>query len=144
MRGESRKNEMTLLVSGRPVGRRFEIVVNGKSVELSGTAFFYLFMLAHHCATAPGQWLRWEEMDEGHNQIRYVYRLRCELKANHVNRELPIANDKKGGYRLLLRPSQVAFDLQNLAEFPDVRIREMSKVLQAHKALDRQLESTVR
>jgi hypothetical protein len=122
-------NRVQLVVTGKPVGRRFEVIVNERSVLLSGNSFYYLFRLAHHVATAPGDYLQHSELDSGDNHIRYIYRLRQELKANQVDSQLWIENDKKGGYRLMLSLDQINLDLNQLSEYPDVRVETLVKAL---------------
>jgi hypothetical protein len=86
-------------------------------------------MLAHHAATAYGAYLPHSELDSGENYIRYIYRMRQELKANQVDSQLRIENDKKGGYRLMLLSDRVSFDVQTLVEFPDTRIQMLAQQL---------------
>jgi len=126
-------NGVQLMVTGRPAGRRFEVIVNERSILLSGNSFYYLFRLAYLSVTAPGKYLPHSELDSGDNHIRYIYRLRQELKANQVDGRLCIENDKKGGYRLLLSPNQISFDQLQLSEFPDARVQTLVKVLESEK-----------
>jgi hypothetical protein len=126
---EDATNGVRLVITGKPIGRRFEVIINEQSVFLSGTSFYYLFRLSHHAVTVRGGYLQHSELDSGDNHIRYIYRLRQELKANQVDSLLRIENDKNGGYRLLLSADHVSFDIQMLVRFPDARIQALAQQL---------------
>lgn len=79
-----------LVLTGRKVGQRFEINVNGRSIPLSGMCFFYLFQLAYEAKTNPPGWLNKEAIRNSGNECRYIYRLKKELARSGLNGELPI------------------------------------------------------
>ena len=118
-----------LCVTGRPLGRRHEVILLGLSVALSGTSFYYLFQLAAHALTRPGQWLSRRDIEDTENQARYIYRLRQELSSSADGRRLVI-NNRNGGYRLALDPRQIRFDASCLLLHPDARVRKRAARLQ--------------
>ena len=113
-----------LHLTGRIIKQRFEILVNGKSVVLSGMGFFYLFQLAFQALVNPPGWIRKEEIQNSGNEARYIYRLNQELARNHVGDVLKIDNNRTGCYRLSLLPEEILIDCNALQSHPDIRIRE--------------------
>ncbi|HEX2897659.1 MAG TPA: hypothetical protein VHP63_06385 [candidate division Zixibacteria bacterium] len=118
-----------LVMTGKKVGQRFEIIVNGRSIPLSGMCFFYLFQLAFEAKTNPPGWLNKEAIQNSGNECRYIYRLKRELALNGVNRTLPIENIRTGSYRLNLSPTEIAFDCDSLRSHPDIRVKEKTIML---------------
>lgn len=113
-----------LVLTGKNIGQRFEILVNERSIPLSGMCFFYLFQLAYEAKTNPPGWLKNEDIQNSGNECRYIYRLKRELARNGIDGTLPIENIRTGSYRLNLSPSGIAFDINSLQSHPDIRIRE--------------------
>ena len=113
-----------LHLTGRMIKQRFEIVVNGASIALSGMSFFYLFQLAFQAVTNPPGWLRKEEIQNSGNEARYIYRMNQELGRNGIGEVLKIDNNRTGCYRLALSPTEISFDCRTLQLHPDIRIRE--------------------
>ena len=114
-------------ISGRPVRGRYEIKVNGSSVFLSGTSFFYLFQLAWYAKIHPGDWLAKENIEDTGNQARYLYRLRNELAAELSVGGVSIQNNRRGCYRLDVNPADLVFNLTYLRTHPDVRVRQKAE-----------------
>jgi hypothetical protein len=54
-----------LLLTGRPIGKRFEVVLNGRSLALTGTSFYYLFRLSHQALTTVDGWIAGDDNRAG-------------------------------------------------------------------------------
>lgn len=123
-----------LLLTGRPIGKRFEVVLNGRSLALTGTSFYYLFRLAHQAMTTVDGWITRNDIEPGNNHARYIYRMKGELAAQGEDGSVAIENDYHGSYRLDTSALEVESDLEVLTQFPDVRVvdrvRQMSARLQ--------------
>lgn len=123
MKVVAKSRNVVLEITGRAIGKRFEVVVNGQSVALRGVEFLYLFQLARRA------WLgnepHWPRPRYGDNDARYIYRLKAELTEAEVAASLPI-NWKSGfGYLLELSPKQISFHQESLKDYPDHRVTEM-------------------
>lgn len=118
-----KKRNVMLVITGRVVGRRFEVVVNGQSVPLTGTGFLYLFRLARRAALGKGN--GYLPIGGDDNDARYIHRLKTELEDAGVGDSLPIHWERGYSYRLGLAPEQIRFDHAKLREYPDHRVREM-------------------
>jgi hypothetical protein len=113
----------SLVITGRVIGRRFEVVVNGQSVPLTGTGFLYLFRLARRAALGNGNGRT--PLGSDANDARYIHRLKEELEEAGVADFLPIHWERGYSYRLGLAPNQIRFDHATLKEYPDHRVKQM-------------------
>jgi hypothetical protein len=118
-----------LIITGRPLRRRFEVILCSMPIPLSGTSFYYLFQLATYALAHPGQWLSKRDIEDTENQARYIYRLRQELSRNADGHTIVI-NNREGAYRLALDPLQIRFDVSGLLLHPDARVRKRVAQLQ--------------
>jgi len=84
----------------RKIGQRFEVVINGVAIKLQPRLFAYFSKLynCHH----PEGWLDKNFLDNGINQIKYIYCLKSALSS--VPGAL-IESDGAGRYRLVLSES---------------------------------------
>lgn len=120
-----KQTDVILCMSGMPIGKRFQIVVFGTSLALTGTSFYYLMQLACHAIGSPGEWLPTAKIDPTDNGVRYVYRLRHEL-CSYPEGDTMIQHLRGHGYRLVIPAQFIRFDLARLRLHPDARVRQLA------------------
>lgn len=112
----------SIFLIGKYDGQRVSIEINDSPVRLREKAFLYLFKLAWARAHSEDGWLSYGQIEVGHNQSRYLYRLRSELKDQGWDTEKLIENDHMGNYRLNVHCLGIHFDADGLSQFPDVAV----------------------
>ena len=133
--------KIKLVLTGKPVGPRFAIVVNGQEVGLTNKSFLYLFYLVAGKILNPknGGWInKYDIENTSNNHSRYLYRMASEIRAG-LKGEYPQGwppvhkSDHAGNYRLG-GDVDLSFEWEFLEEFPDHDVREMVKRMKAKSA----------
>jgi len=117
-----------LYLDGGEEKNRFLAVINGVKVYLPAKLFFYLFELAKSRFTEPEGWVSVYAFEKQEGQGRFVFRLKKEIE-KAIGKKFEIENNRRKMYRLRIRPEEIGFDLERLANFPDSRITEQLKAL---------------
>jgi len=110
-------------VDGTFERERFLVKINGFPVRLTGKSFKYFTKLAWARVKYDSGWIYKEDIENGFNQARYLYRMKGEINAN-LNIAWPIVeNNRLGYYRLNIDPSKIRINIENLKNHPDYEIR---------------------
>lgn len=115
-------------VDGSSDKRRYIIKINGETVKLTPKSFKYFTILALPLKNNNGSkgWVKLEDLEQGYNQTRYIYRMKNEVAENFENYELPLENDKMGSYRLIVDQNCiVTFNEENLKMNFDHDVRRL-------------------
>jgi hypothetical protein len=116
-------------IDGTQVRERFLIRINGHSVSLTGKSFKYLMRLVWSRLTKDNGWLYKEDLEQGFNQARYLYRLRQEIGRDFLPDWPLYENNRAGYYRLIAERDHIRINLEALKDSPDYEIRQMVKDL---------------
>jgi len=112
-------------IDGRYEKERYLIRVNGFPVWLTGKSFKYFVKLAWTRCHREAGWIYKEDIEQGFNQARYLYRMKNEIAAGlNINWSV-IENNRLGYYRLSALPSAIRFSLENLKDHPDFELRQL-------------------
>ncbi|MCP4704503.1 MAG: hypothetical protein GY865_07820 [candidate division Zixibacteria bacterium] len=113
-------------LDGRYERERYLVKIDGVPIHLTGKSFKYLLRLAYSRLVADDGWVYKDDIEDGFNQARYLYRLKQEMNRGG-NFSWPIfENNRLGYYRLDLDPSKIRVNLGNLLNHPDFEVREMA------------------
>ncbi|MCK5125125.1 MAG: DEAD/DEAH box helicase [candidate division Zixibacteria bacterium] len=112
-------------IDGTPIRERFRIRINGQSINLTGKSFKYFCRLAWSRVTNDNGWLYKEELEQGFNQARYLYRLRQEIGRDFLPDWPLYENNRSGYYRLAIPSDKISINVNALKENPDYEIREI-------------------
>lgn len=123
----------TIDIDGTQVRERFLVRINGHSVPLTGKSFKYLFRLVWSRLKSEAGWLYKEDLEQGFNQARYLYRLRQEIGRDFFPDWPLYENNRAGYYRLVARPEGIKVNLEALCDSPDYEIRRMAEDLAPSK-----------
>lgn len=116
----------SLIIEGKPDRERFTVIADGIRLSLRLKSFNYLVTLAVRCLTDGAGWVYkgdLEPRDSG-TAMRYVYRLRFELKEATGNDTIMIENNKLGYYRLQCDTAPV-LAVEDIDAIPDHTVREL-------------------
>jgi hypothetical protein len=116
-------------IDGTPVRERFLVRINGRPISLTGKSFKYLFSLAWSRLTKDNGWLYKEDLEQGFNQARYLYRLRKEIGRDFMPDWPLYENNRSGYYRLIADREKIKVNVDALKENPDYEIRKMASDL---------------
>ena len=121
-------------IDGSYERERYLVKIDGFPVRLTGKSFTYLVRLVFARLMENDGWIYKDDIENGFNQARYLYRLKQE-----VNREAGFSwpifeNNRLGYYRLDLKPTQIKVNLDNLKSFPDYEISEITEQLAIRQA----------
>jgi helicase len=122
---EASERPNSIEIEGTPVRERFLVRIDGRSIGLTGKSFKYLLRLVWSRLTKDGGWLYKEDLEQGFNQARYLYRLRQEIGRDFMPRWPLYENNRSGYYRLAADPEQIRVNLEALRDNPDFEIRQM-------------------
>ena len=110
-------------IDGSYERERYLIKVNGLPVRLTGKSFKYFVKLAWSRLYGESGWIYKEEIENGFNQARYLYRMKNEV-GRGLNCNWPIfENNRLGYYRLNIDPSKIKINLDNIKNHPDYEVR---------------------
>ncbi len=112
-------------IDGTPVRERFRVRINGQTINLTGKSFKYLCRLAWSRLTRDNGWLYKEDLEQGFNQARYLYRLRQEIGRDFLPGWPLYENNRSGYYRLAVPPDSIKVNVDALRDNPDFEIRQM-------------------
>ena len=112
-------------IDGRYEKERYLIRVNGFPVWLTGKSFKYFVKLAWSRRYREAGWIYKEEIEQGFNQARYLYRMKNEITAGLSLNWPVIENNRLGYYRLNASKSAIRFSLENLKDHPDFELRQL-------------------
>lgn len=112
-------------IDGRYEKERYLIRVNGFPVWLTGKSFKYFVKLAWTRCHREAGWIYKEDIEQGFNQARYLYRMKNEIAAGLSINWSVIENNRLGYYRLSALPSAIRFSLENLKDHPDFELRQL-------------------
>jgi hypothetical protein len=113
-------------IEGTPIRERFLIRINGRPISLTLKSFKYLVSLAWSRLTKDHGWLYKEELEQGFNQARYLYRLRQEIGRDFLPEWPLYENNRSGYYRLVAERDKIKINVAALSENPDYEIRKMA------------------
>lgn len=112
----------SLVIDGTPIdstsSSRLRIYVNSEQIWLTQKSFGYLTKLAVARMIGDG-WIHKTEIEPGGNQPRYIWRMKQECGC------IEVLNDRQGHYRLDVAIKAIHFNHEQLAQFPDVSVREL-------------------
>ena len=112
-------------IDGRYEKERYLVRVNGFPVWLTGKSFKYFVKLAWSRCHREAGWIYKEDIEQGFNQARYLYRMKNEIAAGLSINWSVIENNRLGYYRLSALPSAIRFSLENLKDHPDFELRQL-------------------
>lgn len=116
----------SLDIIGTPIRERYTIRINGHQVNLTGKSFKYLVSLAWSRVTKTNGWLYKEELEQGFNQARYLYRLRQEIGKDFMPSWPLYENNRSGYYRLMVDREKIKINVDELRNNPDFEIQQMA------------------
>lgn len=125
---ESRTPKM-IEIEGTPVRERYLVRIDGHPITLTGKSFKYLVSLVWSRLTKDNGWVYKEELEQGYNQARYLYRLRQEIGRDFLPEWPLYENNRSGYYRLMADRRQIKVNLDALKEIPDYEIQRMAAEL---------------
>jgi len=79
-------------------------------------------------------WLFKDDLEQGFNQARYLYRLRQEIGRDFLPGWPLYENNRSGYYRLIASPGAITMNVATLEDNPDYEIRQMAGDLRPEKA----------
>lgn len=125
-RGGLRFKPSVVELDGRYERERYLVKIDGIPVRLTGKSYKYLAKLAGSRLLNRDGWIYKDDIENGFNQARYLYRLKQE-----VNRDGGVAwgifeNNRLGYYRLDIDSSRIRINLGNLQDHPDYELRELA------------------
>jgi len=113
-------------IEGTPVRERYRIRIDGHAIDLTGKSFKYLVGLVWSRLTKDNGWLYKEDLEQGFNQARYLYRLRQEIGRDFIPEWPLYENNRSGYYRLVADPKKIKVNLDALKSIPDFEIQRMA------------------
>lgn len=126
---ETRAPQM-IEIEGTPVRERYLVRIDGHPITLTGKSFKYLVSLVWSRLTKDNGWVYKEELEQGYNQARYLYRLRQEIGRDFLPQWPLYENNRSGYYRLVADRRRIKVNLDALREIPDYEIQRMAAELQ--------------
>ena len=112
-------------IDGTPIRERYRVRINGQSINLTGKSFKYLCRLAWSRLTKDNGWLYKEDLEQGFNQARYLYRLRQEIGKDFLPGWPLYENNRSGYYRLVAPKDGISVNVDSLRANPDYEIRQI-------------------
>lgn len=128
--GEEARTPRMIEIEGTPVRERYLVRIDGHSITLTGKSFKYLVSLVWSRLTKDNGWVYKEELEQGYNQARYLYRLRQEIGRDFLPQWPLYENNRSGYYRLVADRRQIKVNVDALKEIPDYEIQRMAAELQ--------------
>lgn len=107
---------------GSPIEKSFLTKIYGSPVLLPAKYFKYLTRLAYELvypAEGSKGWVSKQSFERGSHQESYLYKMRAHINVRIDCEWAVYQSDHSGNYRLLADPSDIAFNWENLAQFPD-------------------------
>ena len=121
-------------IDGTPVRERYVVRIDGQPIKLTGKSFKYLVSLVWSRVTRDGGWLYKEDLEQGFNQSRYLYRLRQEIGRDFLPDWPLYENNRSGYYRLMIDRDKIKVNVDLLKDIPDFEIQKMASDLVPHMA----------
>ena len=126
--GKSIENSVdSIYIDGSFVGQRYLVKINDKEVLFTPKSFKYFITLAFHLKNGNGRagWVKLEDLEQGYNQAKYIYRMKGEMKEAIGGSAPSIENNRMGNYRLAVEnPEVITFNAEILKEDEDLDIRK--------------------
>ncbi len=110
-------------IDGSYESERYLIKVNGCPVRLTGKSFKYFVKLAWSRLYGESGWIYKEEIENGFNQARYLYRMKNEVGSGLNSNWSIFENNRLGYYRLNVEPSKIKINMENIKNHPDYEVR---------------------
>ncbi len=104
---------------------RYLVKINGLPVRLTGKSFKYFVKLAWSRLYGESGWIYKEEIENGFNQARYLYRMKNEVGRDLNSNWSIFENNRLGYYRLNVDPSKISINLDNIKNHPDYEVRTL-------------------
>jgi hypothetical protein len=123
---ESAGTPQMIEIEGTPVRERYLIRIDGRPITLTGKSFKYLVSLVWSRLTKDTGWVYKDELEQGYNQARYLYRLRQEIGRDFLPQWPLYENNRSGYYRLVADRRRIRVNLDALTEIPDYEIQRMA------------------
>ncbi len=117
---------VSIEIDGTPMGERYLVRINGRPIQLTGKSFKYLVSLAWSRLTKDNGWVFKDELEQGFNQARYLYRLRQEIGRDFLPDWPLYENNRSGYYRLAAPRERITVNVEALREIPDYEIQRMA------------------
>ncbi|MDD4052697.1 MAG: DEAD/DEAH box helicase [candidate division Zixibacteria bacterium] len=122
---ESAGTPQMIEIEGTPIRERYLVRIDGRPITLTGKSFKYLVSLVWSRLTKDTGWVYKDELEQGYNQARYLYRLRQEIGRDFLPQWPLYENNRSGYYRLVADRGQIKVNLDALKEIPDYEIQRM-------------------
>ena len=107
---------------------RHLVIIDDRNVYLPPKMFCYFVKLAWGRVNNRGGWVVKYDIEPGHLQARYIYRMRNEIFKQLESEEWPVVqNSGAGSYRLDAPPASIDFVISNLVEFYDYTVASLFK-----------------
>ena len=123
---ESAGTPQMIEIEGTPIRERYLVRIDGRPITLTGKSFKYLVSLVWSRLTKDTGWVYKDELEQGFNQARYLYRLRQEIGRDFLPQWPLYENNRSGYYRLVADRRQIKVNLDALKEIPDYEIQRMA------------------
>jgi len=118
-------NPSVIELDGSYERERYLVRVDGFPIRLTGKSFKYLTKLACFRLLDAEGWVYKDDIEEGFNQARYLYRLKQEMNRDGGIVWSIFENNRLGYYRLDLEPARIKINLENLKGHPDFELRSL-------------------
>jgi hypothetical protein len=123
----------TVYLAAIPGKYKFVCFIYGSVLELTNQSFIIFAALCLNAyladqfplAGSTSRWLHSEDLFQD-NTGKYIHRLRSEISAHKIDREL-IANDKSSRYSILLPTEDIILNLDRLCQFEDIRVASIAR-----------------
>lgn len=112
-------------IDGSYERERYLIKVNGFPVRLTGKSFKYFIKLAWFRLYGESGWIYKDEIENGFNQARYLYRMKNEVGRGLNSNWSIFENNRLGYYRLNVDPTKIKINLENIKNHPDYEVRTL-------------------
>ena len=110
-------------IDGSYESERYLIKINGLPVRLTGKSFKYFIKLAWSRVYGESGWIYKDEIENGFNQARYLYRMKNEVGRGVSSDWSIFENNRLGYYRLNIDPSKIKINMENIKNHPDYEVR---------------------
>jgi len=115
----------SIVVDGSNQGEKYLVHINDLPVPLTRKSFMYFTRLAWFRQQENG-WTWKEDLEQGFNQARYLYRMKNEIWGALGEKDWPvIENNRPGYYRLDAPPGVISFNIDLLKQHDHYQVREL-------------------